>query len=198
MQNKQPSDTDTKTVPIEVEYKFLIARPDGAKLMALPGARMLEIEQIYLRSTPGVTRRVRRISENGEVHYYRTEKRRISTLSAYEDEEEITQPEYSAAVRDADPHRRMIRKTRYKIPYAGFVCEIDVYPFWRDRAILEIEVADEAVKPPIPDFVTVLKNVTSDRRYKNAFLAKEIPADTRRAVQNHSKFKRKKRHTVKR
>ena len=185
--------------PIEIEHKYLIARPDPAVLTAQPGARVLEIEQIYLRSAPGVTRRVRRICENGEVHYYRTEKRRISALSAYEDEREITREEYSASVREADPHRRMIRKTRYKIPYCGFVCEIDVYPFWRDRAILEIEVPDEHVLPPLPAFVTVMKDVTADRRYKNASLAKGvIPADTRRAVQQKSRFKQKNHRKMKR
>ena len=172
----QNSERDGKTlVPIEIEHKYLIARPDPAVLLSQPGVRVLSIEQVYLRSEPGVTRRVRRTSENGEVHYYRTEKRRISTMSAYEDESEISLPEYSAAVRESDPKRRIIRKTRYKIPFGGFLCEIDVYPFWKDRAILEIEVPSEGTNPPVPDFVTVLKDVTSDRRYKNAALAKGLP-----------------------
>lgn len=191
MQTKQ---TDGEVlVPIEIEHKYLIARPDPALLLAQPGVRMLSIEQVYLRSEPGVTRRVRRTSEDGEVHYYRTEKRRISSMSAYEDESEITQPEYSAAVRESDPKRRIIRKTRYKIPYNGFVCEIDVYPFWKDKAILEIEVPNEGVKPPLPGFVTVLKDVTADRRYKNAALAKGLPDDG-----GHAHGKKKKRHFKKR
>ncbi len=185
--SKSENPVNTHASAIEIEHKFLIARPDDAVLSAQPGVRILQIEQIYLPSQPGVTNRVRRTSENGEVHYYRTEKRRISAMSAYEDEKEITGEAYSAAIRGATPHRRVIRKTRYKIPYAGFVWEIDVYPFWRDRAILEIEVSDERIMPPLPDFVTVLKDVTKDRRYKNARLAKEIPADTRRAVKNRNK-----------
>ncbi len=181
---------NTLSPAIEIEHKFLIARPDDEVLSAQPGVRILQIEQIYLPSKPGVTSRVRRTSENGEVHYYRTEKRRISAMSAFEDEREITQEEYSAAIRGASPHRRIIRKTRYKIPHAGFICEIDVYPFWRDRAILEIEVADERIVPPLPDFVRILKDVTKDRRYKNARMAKEIPADTRRAVKSGSRNKK--------
>lgn len=164
-------------IPIEIEHKFLIARPDPAVLLRQPGVRVLEIEQVYLRSLPGVTSRVRRTTEKGIVHYFRTEKRRISTMSAYEDEREITADEYKTAVRTESLKRRIIRKTRYKIPYGGFICEIDVYPFWQDRAILEIEVESEQIMPRLPDFVTVLKDVTTDRRYKNASLAKEIPQD---------------------
>ena len=172
-----PNSKQNKNIPIEIEHKFLIARPKREVLLSQPGVRVLEIEQVYLRSRPGVTGRVRRMTENGVVRYFRTEKRRISTMSAYEDEREITAEEYRNAVRTESLKRRFIRKTRYKIPYRGLVCEIDVYPFWQDRAILEIEVESEQVVPKIPEFVTVLKDVTMDRRYKNASLAKEIPQD---------------------
>ncbi len=174
---KKQNMKNNKNIPIEIEHKFLIARPEKDVLLAQPGVRVLEIEQVYLRSRPGVTGRVRRMTEGGVVRYFRTEKRRISTMSAYEDEREITAEEYSHAVRTESLRRRVIRKTRYKIPYGGLICEIDVYPFWQDRAILEIEVESEQIVPKIPDFVTVLKDVTMDRRYKNASLAKEIPKD---------------------
>ncbi len=187
--NKEEQSKRTDGTPIEIEHKFLIARPDESVLAAQPDVRILQIEQIYLPSEPGETNRVRRTSEAGEVHYYHTKKRRINAMSAYEEEREIPLEEYSAFVRGANPHRRIIRKTRYKFPHAGFICEIDVYPFWKDRAILEIEVTDERIVPPLPDFVRILKDVTKDRRYKNARLAKEIPADTRRAVKNQKKNK---------
>ncbi len=172
-----PNAKKNTVTPIEIEHKFLIAKPEPAVLLSQPGVRVLEIEQVYLRSRPGVTGRVRRMTENGVVHYFRTEKRRISAMSAYEDEREITAEEYSLAVRTESLRRRVIRKTRYKIPYGGLVCEIDVYPFWKDRAILEIEVESEQVMPQIPTFLTVLKDVTMDRRYKNASLAREIPQE---------------------
>ncbi len=181
-----------KAVPIEIEHKFLIARPDPSVLLAQPGVRVLEIEQVYLRSVPGVTRRVRRTGEGGEVHYYRTEKRRISTMSAYEDETEITLSEYSAAVRESDPRRRIIRKTRYKIPYGGYILEIDIYPFWKDRAILEIEVPSEETKPPLPPYVAVRKDVSEDRRYKNDSLAKAIPSGERHPMSRGGKYKNQK------
>ena len=44
---------------------------------------------------------------------------------------------------DADTTKRQIRKTRYCLTYSGQYFEIDVYPFWKDRAIAEIELSDE-------------------------------------------------------
>ena len=46
-----------------------------------------------------------------------------------------------------------------------------MYPFWKDRAILEIELADEDEKIDFPEFIKVIKEVTDDERYKNASLA---------------------------
>ena len=76
--NKEEQSKRTDGTPIEIEHKFLIARPDEAVLAAQPDVRILQIEQIYLPSEPGETNRVRRTSEAGEVHYYHTKKRRIN------------------------------------------------------------------------------------------------------------------------
>ena len=169
--NKEEQSKRTDGTPIEIEHKFLIARPDEAVLAAQPDVRILQIEQIYLPSEPGETNRVRRTSEAGEVHYYHTKKRRINAMSAYEEEREIPLEEYSAFVRGANPHRRIIRKTRYKFPHAGFICEIDVYPFWNDKAIVEIELSDENTEIVFPESIKVIKEVTDDDSYKNSSLA---------------------------
>lgn len=163
--------------PIEIERKYLIAYPDTDRLAQADGVRIWDITQTYLISEPGETARVRRIAEGDSVRFVYTAKRRISALSAYEEERDLTCEEYEALLRRADPDRTPIRKKRYKIPYAGFVCEIDVYPFWSDRAILEIELPDEKTDVPIPPFVTVYRDVSGDGRYKNASLAKSIPVD---------------------
>ena len=81
------------STPIETERKFLIRRPDPAALAALPGARVIRIVQTYLTAPAGVTARVRRAEENGGVRWIYTEKRRLSAMSAYEDERELTPEE---------------------------------------------------------------------------------------------------------
>ena len=68
-----------------------------------------------------------------------------------------------------------LRKTRWCMLYAGRVLEIDVYPFWEHTAVLEIELPDEGAPVSIPPQIRVLREVTADRRLKNAVLAQRIP-----------------------
>lgn len=161
----------------EIELKYLIAMPDVAWLRAQPGCEIWEIEQIYLTAQPGTTRRIRSVVENGETRYYKTFKRRISALTAEEDEGLISREEYEAYRMEADPAKNVISKVRYRVPFEGQVLEFDVYPFWTDRAVMEIELESEAQQPKIPGWVKALKDVTADFRYKNVALAEAIPMD---------------------
>lgn len=164
-------------MPLEIERKFLIRMPDLALLCAQEGVRVKRLTQTYLLAAPGVTARVRRCREDGRVTYIRTEKRRLSDRTAIEEECEIDEATYRAALRVADPARLPIRKTRYAIPYEGHVMEVDIYDFWHDRATLEVELSDEEEAFSLPPYLSVVREVTADRRYKNAQLAKEIPTD---------------------
>jgi 3-isopropylmalate dehydratase small subunit len=73
---------------------------------------------------------------------------------------------------EADTERRQIRKTRYCLMYENQYFEIDIYPFWNDKAILEIELSDENSKINFPENIKIIKEVTDDENYKNASLAK--------------------------
>ena len=101
----------------------------------------------------------------------------MSALSAVEEERELTQAQYAQALTKADPARRPIEKTRYAFPYAGRTVEVDIYPFWRDRAVVEVEVGSESEAVELPPFLHVIREVTDDVRYKNVSLAREIPFD---------------------
>ena len=73
---------------------------------------------------------------------------------------------------EADPSRRPIRKTRYCLTYDSQYFEIDLYPFWDDRAILEIELKEENEQIRFPKEIQILREVTDDESYKNSNLAK--------------------------
>ena len=163
--------------PIEIERKFLISMPDTNKFLAISGANKKEILQTYLLSYKGETARVRKITDEKITYYVKTVKNRISDLSHFEDEYEISKEEYENELKNRDPAKVDIEKTRYCIPFKNHILEIDVYPFWNDRAILEIELKQESESIEIPDFISVIKEVTSDKRYKNTNLAFEIPVD---------------------
>ena len=74
-----------------------------------------------------------------------------------------------------DPDLNVIKKTRWCIKEGELVLEIDVFPFWTDRAFLEIELENEEQEINIPSYVKIIKEVTKDKRYTNRALAKKIP-----------------------
>ncbi|MBR3893528.1 MAG: AAA family ATPase [Clostridia bacterium] len=157
--------------PCEIERKFLIEYPDVKVLSADPACRSVEIIQTYLKSDPGEEIRVRQRGEDGHYVYFRTVKKRISDLKRIETESKITKDEYLALLMEADTSKRQIRKTRYCLMYRNQYFEIDVYPFWHDRAIMEIELRTEDEQIAFPPCVKIIREVTEDPSYKNAALA---------------------------
>lgn len=156
---------------MEIERKFLIDRPDPAWLAAWPGSREAEIVQIYLTAQPGEEVRVRHWSEGGRSLYYHTTKRSVSAVSREEIERIVTPEEYEAFLSQADPAKVPLHKKRWLLPYRGQLLEIDLYPFWQDQAILEIELDAEDTPIDLPPQIKVRKEVTDDESYKNAALA---------------------------
>ena len=155
---------------MEIERRYLIRRPDEAALAARPGCAYTDISQTYLRAAEGTTERVRRRGQDGQWRYSHTIKRRVSLMSHIEDEREISPDEYARLLRRADPARRTL-------PWEGHVFEIDVYPFWKHQAIMEVELKDEGEAAPLPPDVTVLRELTGDRVYSNAALALSVPCE---------------------
>lgn len=158
--------------PLEIERKFLIEYPDIEWLESLPNCERVEIIQTYLRSDKNEEIRVRQRGANGNYIYFRTIKRTLSDLKRVEIEKRLTQDEYLRLLMDADTTKRQIRKTRYCLTYDNLYFELDVYPFWNDKAIVEIELSDEDTEIVFPERIKVIKEVTDDESYKNANLAK--------------------------
>lgn len=165
-----------KSAPIECERKLLIRYPDIALLLK-NGAKKTEIIQTYIKAEPGTTARVRKKQDKDGTQYIHTVKRRLSALSAMEEETRVSEAEYAQLLKEADSARRPIAKTRYALPYAGHLLEIDVYPFWKKQAVLECELKDETEQFEVPPYITVLRDVTEDAAYKNVSLAKVIPEE---------------------
>lgn len=49
--------------------------------------------------------------------------------------------------------------------------EIDIYPFWMDKAIMEIELSEPNEEIRFPEMINVIREVTEDDQYKNSSLA---------------------------
>ena len=160
----------------EIERKYLIRRPAEAWLEA--NCQGTDIIQTYLKTeAPGHSDRVRRRAGKNGVVYTHTVKRRITDLRREEQEREISETEYLSLLQRADPERRVIEKRRYVLAYDGKEFEIDVYPFWQDKAVMEIELSEETETVKLPPEIEIIRDVTADRRYTNAALAREIPVD---------------------
>ena len=158
--------------PYEIERKYLIEYPDIKVLEVLPNCKKVEIIQTYLKSPEGDEIRIRQRGSKGNYIYFETRKRTISGLKRVEVERRLTKDEYLERLMDADPTRKPIRKDRYCLADGNQYFEIDVYPFWTDQAIMEIELSNPNEEIRFPDIIKVLREVTEDEQYKNASLAK--------------------------
>ena len=161
--------------PLEIERKFLIKYPDTAELSDKGKYAGEEIEQVYLEDADGHFR-IRRRGEDGEYIYFLTRKKQVSPVTRIEIEEHITEDEYKNYVCGAGNSGRKVSKTRYCFVYEGHYFELDVFPFWKDRALLEIELRyeDEEVKMP-PQF-EIIREVTEEEEYKNSKIAAMVSA----------------------
>lgn len=157
--------------PYEIERKFLIEYPDLSWLERQPSCRRVEIIQTYLKAPEGEEIRVRQRGAEGSYIYFQTTKRRISGLKRVEIEKRLTKDEYLRLLMQADTAKRQIRKDRYCLTYENQYFEIDIYPFWDDKAIVEIELREENEQIRFPRQLKVIREVTDDENYKNASLA---------------------------
>ena len=158
----------------EIERKFLIAMPDSAFLRRCESS---EITQTYLLGAENTTERVRRRVRGEKCEYTHTVKRKLNSMRRVEDEHAIGAEEYEELLKHADPARRTIEKTRYCFEHGGLLWELDVFPFWTDRAFLEIELTDEGDGFTLPPELRLIREVTDDPRYTNAALSLEIPEE---------------------
>ncbi|HBB60545.1 MAG TPA: hypothetical protein DCZ61_01970, partial [Lachnospiraceae bacterium] len=158
--------------PYEMERKFLIRYPDLSWLENNPLCHRVDIDQTYLVSDKNEEIRVRRRGEKGNYIYYETHKRILDGMKRMSTETRLSQSEYRRLLKNADPTRRTIHKKRYCLTYDNQYFEIDLYPFWSDQAILEIELRDENTEIRFPKEIQVLREVTDDPAFKNAAIAK--------------------------
>lgn len=158
--------------PYEIERKFLIRYPDINALLALPNCEKIEIIQTYLHSPNGDEVRIRQRGCNGNYICFETTKRSLSGLKRIELERRLTKDEYLTRLMDADPNYRPIRKDRYCLADGNQYFEIDVYPFWNNQAILEIELSDPNEEIRFPSQLEIIREVTEDAAFKNSSLAR--------------------------
>ena len=165
-----------KPAPLEIERKLLINMPDLNELMKFTQVSKQQIIQTYLCDDgSGIERRVRMRGTEGDYTFFYTEKKPVRPGVRVEIERKITEKEYLDYLFQTDFKKRQIQKTRYCFVYRNLYYELDIYPFWDDKAILEVELSSEASKFLIPHFIYPIKEVTDEPAYSNYQLASNIP-----------------------
>ena len=162
-------------LPLEIERKFLIEYPNLKELERLSNGNFSDISQTYLVGEQGTSERVRARTRGGVTVYTHNTKVKLSSMKRIEIEDEISKEEYDELLKRADPKCRTIEKVRYCVEYGGFEFEIDVFPFWQDKAFMEVEMPSEDAAVDLPDFVKIIREVTDDNRYTNHALAIKLP-----------------------
>ncbi len=159
--------------PLETRRKFLIEYPDVRELEKRPNCETVEILQAYLKSDiPGEVIRIRQRGRFGNYIYFKTRKRQIEGMKRIELEERLTQDEYLELLMQADPDYRPIRKQRYCLSENGLYYNIDVFPQWNDKALMEIELYSEDQQVVFPEGIRIIKEVTADPEYTNPYIAR--------------------------
>ena len=157
--------------PYEIERKFLIEYPNIKNLEKLENCKKVEIIQTYLKSDGKSEVRIRQRGENGSFTYTKTTKKRVSDLKRIETEVKLTKDEYLKLLLEADTSVKQIRKTRYCLVYNNQYFEIDIFPFWKDKAIMEIELKEENQKIDFPKYFKIIKEVTNEETFFNSAIA---------------------------
>ena len=155
--------------PMAEKRKYLIAMPDMAAFSHKYRAAAIDMTQTYLALTnPNIERRVRMQKSGAETLYFYTEKHRMENGEKWDTERPISQKQYEKYLLERDTALSPVRKTKYRFVFADRRCEIDVYPFSAEKAVLFQYGQNSAA---LPEEITVLREVTGDADYKNRKLA---------------------------
>ena len=155
--------------PMAQKRKYLIAMPDMAAFSHKYRAAAIDMTQTYLALTnPNIERRVRMQKSGAETLYFYTEKHRMENGEKWDTERPISQKQYEKYLLERDTALSPVRKTKYRFVFADRRCEIDVYPFSAEKAVLFQYGQNSAA---LPEEITVLREVTGDADYKNRKLA---------------------------
>lgn len=157
--------------PLEIERKFLIEYPDINFLENMTTCRKVPITQAYLNTTEEGMFRIRKRGQGKDAVYIKTVKIKINDLKRIEKETYLSELEYNNYLSKKDCITGIISKDRYCIVYNDEYFELDVYPFWNDKATVEIELLSEDQPYELPPFVKLIREVSYEPEYRNVALA---------------------------
>jgi CHAD domain-containing protein/CYTH domain-containing protein len=159
---------------LEIENKYLLSYEKALDFInSLREYNVEKIEQAYFSYSPKSTKRVRKSNDK----YILTIKKGSGRIRE-EFEKNISKKKYKKLIKKKIG--RTIKKNRYIFELEGYKFELDIFKkSLKGLAFLEIEFKDEkeqkSFTPPNPLKEIIIKDVSEDRSYTNAFLAISMP-----------------------
>lgn len=158
---------------IEYNKKMLVKLPDLSKLNY---NRKITIVQNYLYSdSPNIEKRIRQRIYGKNSSYYYTEKNNfVEHNGRLKSERKITEREYLSLMSQINTQYHQITKERYCFVYDNQYMNLDVFPFDKEKGLLEISLKESDTHVDYPDFIEIIKDVTDDKNYKNIEISKNL------------------------
>ena len=152
-----------------VEKKYLIKMPDINQLIKNKQCRKVHVKQHYIiDETKQEKEKIVLRRENNKNFYYKVNKKDNVKYS-----KSINADQYINKLEDENNKFYHIYKDRYYYIYDSRCIKIDVFPFWKDKAILEVDILNDRENIKFPKFIEVIEEVTDNEKYKNYYLAEE-------------------------
>lgn len=168
------------TVQLEIERKFLVRFPKSWSALSEIFEDLMDVKRIsqtYLKAKDGdqaarVRKTIEGLTGETETVYHYNKKKPVDTGVHEETEREISKSEYEKYLKQANPEKVAVEKTRFVFKYNDQVFELDVFKgALKGLAILEIELKDKNDTVELPPFLKLIKEVTKDKKFTNFSLA---------------------------
>lgn len=166
---------------LESERKYLVKPPTSWTALAELFDGIVDVKRIqqsYL--TPDKkgeqAARVRKTCEglhgDTSIVYHHNRKNPVETGVHEETEREISAKEYQQYLKQSNPSKCAIEKTRFVFKWHDQVFELDIFKgHLKGLAILELEMSDIHDLVELPPFLKVVKEITKDKCFTNFALA---------------------------
>ena len=171
----------SKPYPVQIQRKYIVSGIDLSKIEEVKLVK-LEIEQ-HMMESGNVEYIYRKTQKEKEIKYTRIMKidtkinnERITT------QRQISKEEYYQYL---SPTEISIRKTRYCFEYKNQYFRLDI--FENGLQMLEAETPTSNQEIEIPSFITIEKEVTDNKSYRNGSLYKRMNP-SKRGIQKNLKI----------